>query len=133
MSRQYSDEEWEAIRPSKLDRKTFLLSQVQVYPQANCDNHNNKIKNFQKYLFEHGNCDNCTKWKFASGETWGKEYQTHEDFSTVDIIPVGSWRPSDGPTMTDALFPHVAHGFRGSNLPLVSFHVSLKCINRITR
>lgn len=30
MSRQYSDEEWEAIRPSKLDRKTFLLSQVQV-------------------------------------------------------------------------------------------------------
>lgn len=26
--------------------------------------------------------------------------------------------------LSDALFPHAAHGFKGRNLPLVSFHVS---------
>ncbi|KAJ8957248.1 hypothetical protein NQ318_007812 [Aromia moschata] len=63
-----------------------------------------------------------------TSETWGKEYQFASSSqntsvsSSVEIIPVGSWRPSDGPSMSDELFLHISHGFRGMNLPLVSFH-----------
>lgn len=80
-------------------------------------------------MVKHGTCDNCTYWKMKTGETWGKEYQLSNYFnnsaveSVVEILPVGTWRPSDGPSMTDELFLHIAHGFRGKNLPVVSFHV----------
>ncbi|XP_066259282.1 ionotropic receptor 93a-like [Euwallacea similis] len=99
-----SEEEWEAIRPNKIQRRNFLLAKV------------------QSYLTKYGKCDNCTQWKLEAGETWGKEYLNREELSGVDLISVGTWRPSDGPRMTDALFPHIAHGFRRSKLPLVSFH-----------
>ncbi|KAJ8979691.1 hypothetical protein NQ317_000975, partial [Molorchus minor] len=82
----------------------------------------------KNHLLKYGTCENCTSWKMDTGETWGKEYQftnytqntTAE--SAVEIVSVGSWRPSDGPSMTDELFLHISHGFRGKNLPLVSFH-----------
>lgn len=67
-----------------------------------------------------------------TAETWGKEYQQQQQkqqnngdsVSAIDILHVGSWRPSDGPSMSDELFPHIVHGFRGMNLPMISFHVS---------
>lgn len=43
----------------------------------------------------------------------------------AELIDVGSWRPSDGCTLKDVLFPHVVHGFRGRTLPMISYHVSL--------
>ncbi|KAJ8961600.1 hypothetical protein NQ314_005917, partial [Rhamnusium bicolor] len=107
---QVSDEEWEAIRPTKLERRDYLLERV------------------KKHLLKYGTCDNCTCWQMKTGETWGKEYQfsnlSHNSSSEslIDIISVGAWRPSDGPSMTDELFVHISHGFRGKNLPLVSFH-----------
>ncbi|XP_076250648.1 ionotropic receptor 93a isoform X2 [Rhynchophorus ferrugineus] len=103
---QVSEEEWEAIRPTKQERKSYLLEQM------------------KKYLVDYGVCDNCTKWKFETGETWGREYleNNRADNSIAEILSVGTWRPSDGPTMTDELFPHVSHGFRGKILPVVSFH-----------
>ncbi|KAF7278271.1 hypothetical protein GWI33_008627 [Rhynchophorus ferrugineus] len=103
---QVSEEEWEAIRPTKQERKSYLLEQM------------------KKYLVDYGVCDNCTKWKFETGETWGREYleNNRADNSIAEILSVGTWRPSDGPTMTDELFPHVSHGFRGKTLPVVSFH-----------
>ncbi|KAL1505744.1 hypothetical protein ABEB36_005237 [Hypothenemus hampei] len=104
MADQVSVEEYEAIRPTKSERKRYLLEKV------------------QKYLTEYGSCNNCTKWKLEAGETWGREYQTPGENSIADIQLVGTWRPSDGPSMTDVLFPHIAHGFRSITLPLVSFH-----------
>lgn len=61
-----------------------------------------------------------------AGETWGQEYQHNasEGNTAAKLLNVGTWRPSDGPTLVDELFPHVAHGFRGKTLPFVSLHVS---------
>ncbi|CAH0552900.1 unnamed protein product [Brassicogethes aeneus] len=102
---QVSDEEWNAIRPSKAERRNWLL---------------NKMKTD---LLQNGICGNCTKWKFQTGETWGKEYsQNNTSESTADILSVGTWRPSDGPTITDELFPHITQGFRGKTLPVLTFH-----------
>ncbi|XP_063930697.1 ionotropic receptor 93a [Zophobas morio] len=105
-SSQVSDEEWEAIRPSKLDRRTSLLQSIKTY------------------LLQYGECDNCTSWLMKAGDTWGREYQQNASSSdsSAELMSVGKWRPSDGPSMSNELFPHVAHGFRRRNLPLVSFH-----------
>lgn len=40
------------------------------------------------------------------------------------FIGTGEWSPRPGVAMNDAIFPHVQHGFRGKNLPFVTFHVS---------
>ncbi|CAH1154998.1 unnamed protein product [Phaedon cochleariae] len=101
---QIAEEEWEAIRPNKVERRDFLL---------------NKVK---KFISNNGVCDNCTFWEIKTGDTWGAEYQRYEKTSKTQILPVGIWRPSDGATMTDELFLHAAHGFRGKLLPMVSFH-----------
>lgn len=58
-----------------------------------------------------------------TGETWGKEYQKTNSETAANLLQVGSWRPSDGPALKDELFPHIAHGFRGITLPLLTFHV----------
>lgn len=60
-----------------------------------------------------------------TGDTWGREYQQNVTDSG-GLISVGNWRPSDGPSMSDELFPHIVHGFRRRNLPLVTFHVFFK-------
>lgn len=41
------------------------------------------------------------------------------------LISNGMWRPFEGLTMTDALFPHISHGFRGRTFHIVTYHVSL--------
>ncbi|KAH9631676.1 hypothetical protein HF086_014677, partial [Spodoptera exigua] len=61
---QVSDEEWEAIRPNKLQRRDKLLKHMQV----------------------------------------------------------GIWRPIDGVRFEDVLFPHIHHGFRGKELPIITYH-----------
>ncbi|RZC40297.1 glutamate receptor ionotropic, delta-2, partial [Asbolus verrucosus] len=103
---QVSDEEWEAIRPTKIDRRNSLLNSV------------------KSYLLQYGECDNCTSWLMKTGDTWGREYQQNSSNSdnVPELISVGNWRPSDGPSLSDELFPHIVHGFRKRNLPLVSFH-----------
>ncbi|KAF5301510.1 hypothetical protein FQR65_LT08813 [Abscondita terminalis] len=101
---QLSDEEWEAVRPTKYDRRNLLL------------------QNIKTYLVEHSTCGNCTSWKLETGETWGNEYEKSATTSVGDLLSVGSWRPSDGPALMDQLFPHVAHGFRKKTLPMISFH-----------
>jgi hypothetical protein len=39
------------------------------------------------------------------------------------MINVGSWNPTAGLVMTDVLFPHSAHGFRGRTFHIISYHV----------
>lgn len=70
-----------------------------------------------------GTCGNCTKWNIQAGDTWGREYIENKT-SSSELIEVGTWRPSDGCTLTDVLFPHIVHGFRGRILPMHSFHVN---------
>ncbi|KAK5650424.1 hypothetical protein RI129_001453 [Pyrocoelia pectoralis] len=101
---QVSDEEWEAIRPTKTGRRLYLL------------------QNVKKHILNYGVCDNCTRWKIEAGETWGKEYEKRGLRTEDKLINVGTWRPSDGPCLQDELFPHIAHGFRRKNLPMISYH-----------
>ncbi|XP_017778842.1 PREDICTED: glutamate receptor ionotropic, delta-2 [Nicrophorus vespilloides] len=107
LASQISDEEWEAIRPTKSERRHSILY------------------NIKAHLSQFGVCDNCTTWKLQAAETWGKEYPQGSTSSKEigpQLLYVGSWRPSDGSSMVDELFPHVAHGFRGRSLPLITFH-----------
>lgn len=60
---QISDEEWEAIRPTKRERKDTIL-------------------NFMRgYLKDNSKCSNCTTWRMQSGESWGNVYDTK--FSSI--------------------------------------------------
>ncbi|KAJ4451385.1 hypothetical protein ANN_02847, partial [Periplaneta americana] len=106
---QVSPEEWDVIRPSKLERRSKLLDSIRTY------------------LSERGRCDNCTMWTFKSGDTWGLEYQEQEQKDSGrkiarQLVTVGIWTPREGVKMSDHLFPHVRHGFAGRNLPIVSFN-----------
>ncbi|KAK6635692.1 hypothetical protein RUM44_000946 [Polyplax serrata] len=107
LSNQVSDEEWETIRPSKLDRRISLLSHIKTD------------------LGDNSPCDRCVSWYLKAGETWGKEYEKksseeprHKDF----LQDVGVWHPRSGHVMRDILFPHIEHGFRGRSLPLITFN-----------
>lgn len=77
---------------------------------------------FKTQLATQGTCGNCTKWKFEAGETWGREYMENKT-TLSELTYVGTWRPSDGCTLKDVLFPHITYGFRGRTLPMYSFHV----------
>ncbi|CAH2229796.1 jg5806 [Pararge aegeria aegeria] len=54
---QVSDEEWEAIRPTKLQRKDTLL------------------KHMQQFISLKSKCGNCTSWQVKAGDTWGATYR----------------------------------------------------------
>ncbi|XP_022920713.2 ionotropic receptor 93a isoform X1 [Onthophagus taurus] len=101
---QVSDEEWEAIRPTKSERRNFLL------------------KSMKSYLSQNGECDNCTIWQMKAGDTWGREFLRNSSVLSVELLQVGYWKPREGPLMTDVLFPHVTHGFRGRRLSLAVVH-----------
>ncbi|XP_039283032.1 LOW QUALITY PROTEIN: ionotropic receptor 93a [Nilaparvata lugens] len=102
LSEQVSEEEWDAIKPSKSDRRATLLSSI------------------KSRLQNEGRCDNCTVWKLETGEVWGQEYL---EARVTKLLSVGSWTPRGGPLLSDHLFPHVVQGFRARNLPISTFHV----------
>ncbi|XP_059057543.1 ionotropic receptor 93a [Achroia grisella] len=117
---QVSDEEWEAIRPTKIQRRNMLL------------------KHMQQYLAVKGVCGNCTTWRALAADTWGATYSQITDtpdqevkavenittpaIEKVELLQVGYWRPIDAMRYDDVLFPHVEHGFRGKQLPIVTYH-----------
>lgn len=55
---QISDEEWEVIRPSKLERRDKILEFM------------------YDHVKENSVCDNCTTWRIQTGEVWGNAYQS---------------------------------------------------------
>lgn len=82
-------------------------------------------------------CGKCLFWRFASAITWGNFF-THGK-NVAHLIDSGTWVPAMGANLTDALFPHVAHGFRGISLPVATYHVcedlsptSMDAIERVT-
>ncbi|CAG4935436.1 unnamed protein product [Parnassius apollo] len=116
---QVSDEEWEAIKPTKLQRRDGLL------------------KHMQQHIETNSKCGSCNTWKAIAADTWGATYRQFVDpaksleseanttngvIEEVQMLQVGTWRPADGVRFSDVLFPHVAHGFRGKELPIITFH-----------
>nr|AMM70658.1 ionotropic receptor 93a [Heliconius melpomene rosina] len=111
---QVSDEEWEAIRPTKLQRRDTLL------------------KHMQQYIMVKSECGNCSWWRALAADTWGatyreKTYETKRNVTSiviehVELLNVGIWRPIDGIKFEDVLFPHIVHGFRGKELPIITYH-----------
>ncbi|XP_061378615.1 ionotropic receptor 93a [Danaus plexippus] len=106
---QVSDEEWEAVRPTKLQRRNSLLWHM------------------QQYLSTRSVCGNCSSWRALSADTWGATYDRADENTSslieqVHLVQVGFWRPIDGVTFEDVLFPHIQHGFRGKQLPIMTYH-----------
>ncbi|CAK1555259.1 unnamed protein product [Leptosia nina] len=115
---QVSDEEWEAIRPDKVQRRDMLL------------------KHMQQHITAYSKCGNCSSWQALAADTWGATYRRHTDsvisnkeddnvttlIENVDLLQVGFWRPIDGFKFSDVLFPHIKHGFRGKELPVLTYH-----------
>lgn len=68
-----------------------------------------------------GVCGKCLFWRFASAITWGNFFVHGK--SVAHLIESGTWMPVLGANLTDALFPHIVHGFRGISLPIATYHV----------
>lgn len=117
---QISDEEWEAIRPTKREKRDNIL------------------KFMRDNLQQSSKCGNCTAWHMDTGEVWGTIYKSWTSLSSGDnwddtismkslpkLLRSGVWRPSIGCNMVDALFPHASHGFRGKELHILTYHVRI--------
>ncbi|XP_052741010.1 ionotropic receptor 93a isoform X2 [Bicyclus anynana] len=129
---QVSDEEWEAIRPTKLQRKDTLL------------------KHMQQFITVKSKCGNCSTWQVKAGDTWGATYRrspesmskgnisnpsdnyTNPSSNYTKLLHVGVWRPIDGFKFDDVLFPHIEHGFHGKELPIITYHMSTSTISMRT-
>ncbi|CAH0719845.1 unnamed protein product, partial [Brenthis ino] len=121
---QVSDEEWEAIRPTKEQRRDTLL------------------KHMQQYITTKSRCGNCSSWRALAADTWGTTYgekavvtksnRTSSVIEHVELLHVGIWRPIDGIKFDDVLFPHIEHGFRGKELPIITYHMSHSASSMLT-
>lgn len=75
-------------------------------------------------------CDGCLSWTIASAITWGASFITGKEpdgdksEGSGYFLDTGTWSARPGAVLTDAIFPHVVHRFRGRTLPVVTFHVS---------
>ncbi|XP_053689812.1 ionotropic receptor 93a [Sabethes cyaneus] len=111
---QIADEEWEVIRMTKVERKNEILKVI------------------RSDLTGKDNCNECSRWKVESSQTWGYTYQLRQDDRgsnlaqnarrEIGLIEAGYWTPQDGFVMEDFLFPHIANGFRGLHLNFYSYH-----------
>jgi hypothetical protein len=78
-------------------------------------------------------------WRVETADIWGSRYENAifqsqsaaERRAQTQVVTVfslnyaGKWRPLQGLIMTDVLFPHVSHGFRGRNFHIVTFNVRI--------
>lgn len=114
---QISDEEWEIIRPSKKERRDNILESM------------------IHHLRKTSRCSNCTMWNVETADMWGSRYEASSygrslvekkiqaEETGLHLNSAGMWKPFEGLVMTDVLFPHVAHGFRGRNFHIITHHV----------
>ncbi|XP_047343839.1 ionotropic receptor 93a-like isoform X2 [Vespa velutina] len=63
---------------------------------------------------------NCLFWKISSAITWGNYFFYGR--KGANLIETSTWRPRQGINLSDVIFPHIAYGFRGISLPIVTFH-----------
>ncbi|KAJ6638184.1 Ionotropic receptor 93a [Pseudolycoriella hygida] len=101
---QISDEEWEAIRLTKRERRDGMMKIIRDH-------------------FSHKQvCSNCIKWDFIATETWGASYIDSSPNKTLQISRAATWEPTNGVLENDSLFPHISHGFRGKTFSIATYH-----------
>ncbi|XP_026674967.1 ionotropic receptor 93a [Ceratina calcarata] len=67
-------------------------------------------------------CNRCLLWRFTSSITWGNYFSHNKMDELVRLLDIGTWTPGLGINLTDVIFPHIAHGFRGIRLPIATYH-----------
>ncbi|XP_014486779.1 PREDICTED: glutamate receptor ionotropic, delta-2-like [Dinoponera quadriceps] len=102
-----SDEEFELIRLNKREKRREILKNIQ-------------IKLVDDTFASGGSCGKCLFWRFASAITWGNFFLHGKNIA--HLIDSGTWIPSLGSNLTDAIFPHISYGFRGISMPVASYH-----------
>ncbi|XP_025158343.1 ionotropic receptor 93a-like [Harpegnathos saltator] len=102
-----SEEEFEFIRLNKRERRREILKNIQ-------------IKLTDDTFASGGGCGKCLFWRFASAITWGNFFLRGKNIA--HLIDSGMWIPSLGANLTDVIFPHISHGFRGISLPVATYH-----------
>ncbi|KMQ91986.1 glutamate receptor delta-2 subunit, partial [Lasius niger] len=113
-----SDEEFEIIRLSKRERRREILKLI-------------KTKLVEDTFATGGVCGKCLFWRFASAITWGNFFIHGKN--TAHLIDSGSWFPTLGMNLTDVIFPHIVHGFRGIDLPVATYHVGERDVESFPR
>lgn len=77
-------------------------------------------------------------WKVETADVWGTRYKStifssqtalekkaiQESVTDFKLTHTGMWRPFEGLSMIDVLFPHISHGFRGRTFHIATYHVS---------
>ncbi|OXU22666.1 hypothetical protein TSAR_016242 [Trichomalopsis sarcophagae] len=131
-----TEEEFEVVRLSKAERKQEIVKSVNrelSYARARTSS-----------------CGKCVNWRFSSAITWGTSFASSEEkqrresaekrrredskrhgeddqvaksLGVGELLDAGTWSPGPGVNMSEPLFPHVKHGFRGRSLPVSTFHV----------
>lgn len=80
-----------------------------------------QIKLIDENFATGGVCGKCLFWRFASAITWGNFFLHSKN--VAHLIESGTWIPGLGLNLTDEIFPHVVHGFRGISLPIATYNV----------
>ncbi|KAK1122819.1 hypothetical protein K0M31_009261 [Melipona bicolor] len=106
--KRFEEENFQMIRLTKHERRTELLKNVRI------------LLSSQNTLASKGICGRRLSWKFSSSITWGNFFS--HDKNVAHLLDIGTWTPGFGVNLTDMIFPHIAHGFRGINLPIASYH-----------
>ncbi|XP_020296775.1 ionotropic receptor 93a-like [Pseudomyrmex gracilis] len=101
------NEEFELIRFDKRERQQELLKNIRITLVGDT-------------FVGSGVCSRCLFWQFASAITWGNFFVHGKN--TAHLIDSGTWIPTLGINLTDVIFPHIAHGFRGISLPIATYH-----------
>ncbi|XP_039311074.1 ionotropic receptor 93a-like [Solenopsis invicta] len=102
-----SDEEFELVRLNKAERRREILKNI-------------RIKLIDENFATGGVCGKCLFWRFASAITWGNFFLHSKN--VAHLIESGTWIPGLGLNLTDEIFPHVVHGFRGISLPIATYN-----------
>ncbi|XP_076295813.1 ionotropic receptor 93a [Lasioglossum baleicum] len=100
MLKRIGDEDFEIVRLTKRERRHEVLKNVRIYAAED----NNK---------------ECPTWKFTTAITWGNFF--FRGRNQGHMLDIGVWTPGFSVNLTDMLFPHIAHGFRGISLPIATY------------
>ncbi|XP_016772034.2 ionotropic receptor 93a isoform X5 [Apis mellifera] len=102
-----NEDEFEMIRLTKSKKRAELLKNVRIHLSRNTSASNSV-------------CEQCLLWRFFSSITWGNFFS--HDRNMAHLLDIGTWTPIIGVNLTDVIFPHIVHGFRGINLPIATYH-----------
>nr|XP_012146781.1 PREDICTED: glutamate receptor ionotropic, delta-2-like isoform X2 [Megachile rotundata] len=107
MLKRVGGEDFEMIRLTKRERRKEILTNFKMYLERD-------VLNSETV---HGR---CVLWKFTSSITWGNFFSHGKN--VAHLLDIGTWTLAAGVNLTDDIFPHIVHGFRGINLPITTYH-----------